>query len=149
MLIVSDAKDSLMDVKLRAMVLGLPGSGKTYFASTCPKVYYIGLSHGEADTFKVQPKLKNNIVKIAELVPGNTADLRTMFGDLDKGIENGLIHKVINEAKDLYAKGEIETILIDWKYVVNEMFDLARMKRTPTEDIVCTDVMCKLGVIDD
>ena len=42
-----------------------------------------------------------------------------------------------------------DEILIDWKYVVNEMFDLARMKRTPTEDIVCTDVMRKLGVIND
>ena len=42
-----------------------------------------------------------------------------------------------------------DEILIDWKYVVNEMFDMCRMKRTPTEEIVCTDVMKILEVIDE
>ena len=42
-----------------------------------------------------------------------------------------------------------DEILIDWKYVVNEMFDMCRMKRTPTEEIVCTDVMKILEVINE
>lgn len=42
-----------------------------------------------------------------------------------------------------------DEILIDWKYVANEMFDMCRMKRTPTEEIVCTDVMRELEVIND
>ena len=42
-----------------------------------------------------------------------------------------------------------DEILIDWKYVVNEMFDMCRMKRTLTDEIVCTDVMKRLEVIDE
>lgn len=113
MLEVKDAKDAVMDVKLRALVTGLPGSGKTYFASTAPKVYYMGFSLGEGDTFKVQPQLRKNIVKVAELVPGNDAELKQLFGDLDQGKENGLIHKCIAEAKELYVKGEVQTLVLD------------------------------------
>lgn len=113
MLEVKDAKDAVMDIKLRALVTGLPGSGKTFFASTCPKVYYMGFSLGEGDTFKVQPQLRKNIVKVAELVPGNDAELKQLFGDLDQGKENGLIHKCINEAKELYVKGEVQTLVLD------------------------------------
>jgi hypothetical protein len=113
MLKVMDAKDALMEVKLRALVTGLPGSGKTYFASSAPKVYYMGFSLGEGDTFKVQPQLRQNIVKVAELVPGNDEELKQLFGDLDKGVENGLIHKCIAEAKQLYTEGKVETLVLD------------------------------------
>ena len=37
-------------------------------------------------------------------------------------------------------------ILIDWKYVFNEMWMMARMWRTPTDDLIGTDVMQKLEV---
>jgi len=113
MLKVMDAKDALMEVKLRALVLGEPGNGKTHFAATCPKVYYMGFSLGESDTFVVQPELRKNIVKIASLVPSNDAELKQLFGDLDTGVENGLIHKCIVEAKEMFVKGEIETLVID------------------------------------
>lgn len=43
-----------------------------------------------------------------------------------------------------------DQIEVDWKYVFNENFDLARMLRKPEGDyIVGTDVMEKLGVIND
>lgn len=38
---------------------------------------------------------------------------------------------------------------IDWKYVFNENFDLARMLRWDGDVVVGTDVMRKMGVIDD
>ena len=124
MLIVQDAKEAMLDVKLRCMCIGLPGSGKTYFASTCPKVYHVALSHGEGDTFKVQPKLRGNIVKVAELVPANNAELKELFGELDKGLENGLIHKVINEAKEMYKSGQVETLVIDTAtFLVDYLWD--------------------------
>ena len=42
-----------------------------------------------------------------------------------------------------------DTFEIDWKYVFNENFDLARMLRWENDVVVGTDVMKKLGVIDD
>ena len=39
---------------------------------------------------------------------------------------------------------------IDWKYVFNENWDMAHMLRKPEGDyIVGTDVMRKMGVIND
>lgn len=41
-----------------------------------------------------------------------------------------------------------DKILVDWKYVFNEMFDMARMLRKPTGDVVIgTDVMRSLNVL--
>jgi len=40
-------------------------------------------------------------------------------------------------------------IEIDWKYVVNEVFDMAKMLRWEGDYIVATEVMEKLGVIND
>ena len=126
MLQVKTREEAELDIKLRAMVIGTPGSGKTHFTATCPNVYYIGLSLGESDTFMVQPELKKNIVKIANLVPSNNEELKLLFGDIDKGVENGIIHKCITEAKEMYAKGEVKTLVIDtitylvdylWQYI--------------------------------
>jgi len=113
MLKVQDGKEAVMDIKLRALVCGLPGSGKTYFASTCPKVYYMGFSLGEGDTFKVQPHLSKNMVKVCELVPGDDDELKQLFGDLDNGLDNGLVHKLVNEAKTLFKEGKVDTLVID------------------------------------
>ena len=38
---------------------------------------------------------------------------------------------------------------IDWKYVFNENWDMARMLRWEGDLVVGTDVMEKLGVIND
>jgi len=89
-------------------------------------VYYIGFSLGESDTIKVNASLRQNIVMLAHLVTSDDKELRLLFGDLDKGIENGLIHKCIDEAKALYAEGKVETLVLDtvtylveylWQYV--------------------------------
>ena len=113
MLQVQDAKDAMSDLKLRAMVIGLPGSGKTYFCASAPKVYYMGFSLGESDTFTTQPELRKNMVKVANLVPSSNEELKKLFGDLDQGKENGIIHQCFKEAKELYVKGEVETLVID------------------------------------
>lgn len=125
-LTIETADKALADVKLRALAIAPPGAGKTHFSSTCPKVYYIGMSRGESDTFATRPDLKKNIVKVAILVPDGNEELKKLFGDLDKGLENGVIHQAIQEAKDMYAKGEVETLVIDtvtylvdylWQYI--------------------------------
>lgn len=60
---------------------------------------------------------------------------------------------IVNVYKSLYPSSkEIigwrgDTIEIDWKYVANEIFDLARMRRTPDDIIVFEDVLKKYGLI--
>lgn len=126
MLEVKDAKDAMADFRLRVLLCGEPGSGKTHFSASCPKVYYMGFSLGESDTFTVRPDLRKNIVKVANLVPSNNEELKVMFGDMDKGVENGLVHKCLNEAKQLYKEGKVETLVVDtvtylvdyvWQYI--------------------------------
>lgn len=36
---------------------------------------------------------------------------------------------------------------VDWQYVMNEMWDMARMLRTPTDKVVGTEVMQKMGIL--
>jgi hypothetical protein len=126
MLQVQSPKEAVFDVRLRALVVGEPGAGKTYFASTCPKIYYMGFSLGESDTWKVQTELRKNVVKVADLCPSDDKELKVLFGDLASGVENGLIHKCLDEAKELYTKGEVQTLVIDtitylveylWQYI--------------------------------
>ena len=94
-----DINQPITNFNLRSVVVGAPGSGKTHFIGTCPKVYYLGFSLGESDTLRVRSELKQNIVKIVNIVPDNNDELKALFGDICLGQENGMIHLIIQEAK--------------------------------------------------
>lgn len=101
---------------------------------------------------------------------GDSADnyKANCFSDLDFGDKS--MYKVLKDCKNdresLQAVSEAfqlmypapktvigwreDEITIDWKYVLNEMWSMAHMLRKPEGDyIVGTDIMKKLGVIDD
>ena len=84
---VKNAQEAMKHIKLRSLVIGEPGSGKTHFLSTAPKVYSMIFSRGEEDTFLVKPDLSKNIVGFDRFVPDNARDTKAMFGD--PGTENG------------------------------------------------------------
>lgn len=108
---VANAQEALKHIKLRTLVVGEPGSGKTHFLSTCPKTYVMVFSRGEEDTFLVKPELSKNIVGFDRFIPNDAKDTKLMFGD--NGMDNGAIHKALKMAKEMYKEGKIETLAID------------------------------------
>ena len=113
MIEINSSKDVLENIKLRTIIIGPPGSGKTHFASTCPKSYILTFSRGEEDTFLVKPELCKNIVGYDVFVPNDDKGTKVLFGDVYKDVENGTIHKALEDAKKMYAEGKIETLVID------------------------------------
>ena len=98
--------------RLRALVRSVPGAGKSHFAATCPKSYFIISPPGEEDTWMVRPQLKSNVVKAVILAPTSDADTKRTFAELDAAIA---------EANGWAKEGKVETLIIDNMTNLTEM----------------------------
>lgn len=91
-------------MRIRVLVRGIPGTGKTHLAATFPKFYAIITTPGEEDTWMTRPLLKANCVQHVYVAPESEEDTKRVFDDLEKAIQ---------EAKSLAKEGKVDTLLID------------------------------------
>lgn len=93
-----------MKTSIKALVVGPPGSGKTYYAGTYPKSYWISTEPGGSETIEMNPQLQKNIVKQGYFIPSPIKDVKQVFKE---------IHDACAEAHSMAAKGEIDTFVLD------------------------------------
>lgn len=89
---------------IKALANGETGTGKTYFAMTCPKIAYLGTEPNGLDTAKSNPKLLDNLVWADEFLNSPTEDVKVTFDRLDKAID---------QAHKDQLEGKIETLVLD------------------------------------
>lgn len=89
---------------LKMMAIGASGTGKTHFAGSFPKTYFLSLEPGGMDTIRTNQELKKNLVGWDEFIPESPADTKRIFDELNKATL---------DAKELAKKGEIETLVLD------------------------------------
>ena len=105
---------SLANFKLKALVIGGSGSGKTHFSLTCPKCAIAVTEPSGLDTAIVNPSLRDNIVVWEDFIPKSLKDTERVFSDLSKWLA---------EVRIMVSKGEVETVIIDnFTYFVDNMF---------------------------
>lgn len=85
------------------MHVGGAGSGKTHLACTFPKFYMIATEPNNHWVWKLNPGLEKNKVVHKYFLPSKDT-LKDMFNSVSKAIE---------EAKQLYKDGKVETLIID------------------------------------
>ena len=91
-------------LNLKVMTVGGTGAGKTFFAATFPKCYFLITAPNEEDTWLVRPELKKNVVGLDKFLPIDEADTKRVFAELDIACL---------KARELATKGEIETVVLD------------------------------------
>jgi len=103
---------------------GLFGTGKTHFGLTFPKVFYIGTEPGGLDLLHVAVNnpLLDNLVEYEYFLPSTHEEVRGMFKEPSGKDEGGAIYKAARRAKELYAKGEVETLFLDNLTYTSEKF---------------------------
>lgn len=90
--------------RLKLLVNGPFGSGKTYFGFTFPKVAYGMIEPNGILTAKSNPHLADNIEYAETFVPGEDADIKKTFERLAA---------FVKDAKERARRGEIETFFLD------------------------------------
>ena len=89
---------------LKILVSGGPGTGKTTFGLTFPKIAYIGTEPNGLDVSRTNPELQKNIVMGEEFLPTVTEDIKLTF----ERIEKSIIY-----AHEQAKAGKIETLFLD------------------------------------
>lgn len=91
------------------------GAGKTVQSLSFPKCYVISIDPLGLEPLR-QPKnehLLKNLVWFEELGRENQNDLKVLFQEGVKSTERGSLYGCIEHAKEMAAKGEVETLVID------------------------------------
>ena len=101
---IEEIKKHPRKVKIKGVLAGSYGSGKTYASATFPKVYFAFTSHGEENTIINNKELHKNVVGWDFFVPESKDDTKRVFEELDKRLI---------EVKEMAKKGEIETFVLD------------------------------------
>ena len=89
---------------IKMLSIGNTGVGKTHFAATFKKCYFLITGPGEEDTFRSKPELIKNIVGIDRFIPNSPQDTKRVFQDLARAT---------TEASKLAKEGKIETLVLD------------------------------------
>lgn len=100
---VSDVMGGNIKRKIVSMHVGESGSGKTHLAATYPKCYFLITEPASEETWLNVPELRKNIVGFEHFIPSRES-LKDMFKNITAEI--GIV-------KDLFEKGEVETLVID------------------------------------
>lgn len=93
-----------MKTSIKSLVIGPSGSGKSYFSGGFPKSYIICTEPDGLTTLEMNPQLIKNVVKHQYFIPSPVKEVKQVFVDLQAACK---------EAHELYAKGEIETLVLD------------------------------------
>jgi hypothetical protein len=124
-------------------ISGFFGSGKTLQSLSFPKCYVISCDPAGLETLR-QPanaRFLNNLVHYEELHNHSKDELKETFRESAKVDERASVYGCIAHAKELAAKGEVETVVIDgftyfvdmkWRQI-NE-FEIAKSATTGNVD---------------
>lgn len=104
MIKVSDIVTDVNNIKVRALVVGETGSGKTRFGSTFPNSYFLITEPNGEDTFLTVPELRKNVLFFDRFIPESVDDTKPMFERLIK---------TCDDVREMAKKGEIETVVLD------------------------------------
>jgi len=115
------SRDEFMSKKptFKAQVNGLFGKGKTHFSMTFPKVFYLGTEPGGLDILQVEgnKSLLNNLVHYDYFLPSTAQEIKQMYQE-----NVGTIYLAARKAKEMYATGEVETLVLDNLTYLSEKF---------------------------
>jgi hypothetical protein len=91
------------------------GAGKTHQGMTFEKVFAIGFDPSGLDILKQKAleELRQNLVWYEYVNPTNDDELRDAYRQTLKDGKKGLIYQLIDQVKEMAAKGEVKTILLD------------------------------------
>lgn len=113
---------------------GYFGTGKSLQAHSFPKCYTLSIDPGGLETLR-QPKNKSyldNLVWYEELNQSDKQDLKQLFNENAKSTERSSVFGCFAHIRELAAKGEIETLIVDGgSYLV----DLAWAKIVEFEEV--------------
>lgn len=96
-----------------ALLSGYFGAGKTVQALSFPKCYVISVDPAGLEPLR-QPrnaKLLDNLIEYEELGRENQSDLKALF--TETAPTRASLYGCVERAKELAAKGEVETLVID------------------------------------
>jgi hypothetical protein len=96
-------------------ISGFFGTGKTLQSLSFPKCYVISCDPAGLETIR-QPdnaKFLANLVWYEELHNHSKEELKELFREAATSTEHGSVYGCIAHAKELAAKGEVETLIID------------------------------------
>lgn len=89
---------------IKTLVMGATGNGKTYFAGTFPKSYFLMTEPDGEMTFLTVPELRKNVIGFDRFIPESQEDTKAVFERL---------YTACDEARQMALKGEIETLVLD------------------------------------
>jgi hypothetical protein len=136
-----------------ALLSGYFGAGKTLQALSFPKAYVISIDPAGLEPLR-QPKNAKflaNLVEYDELGRENQNDLKLLFAENVKSTERTSIYGCVERAKELAAKGEVETLVIDGgTYLVDLLWtkinELEQVKSANTGNIDSQSMYRNLGL---
>lgn len=104
MIKTSDIVSGKEKMHLKVMAVGNTGAGKSYFAATFPKCYFMLTEPAGQDTWLTVKELRDNVVGYDLFIPSSPADTKRVFEELNKACDS---------AREMAIKGEIETVVLD------------------------------------
>lgn len=124
-------------------ISGFFGSGKTLQSLSFPKCYVISCDPAGLETVRqpVNAKFLANLVWYEELHNESREELKEMFREAATSEQRGSVYGCLAHAKQLAAKGEVETLIIDgftyladmkWR-AINE-YEIAKSQTTGNVD---------------
>ena len=132
--------------KITILVNGMYGYGKSYFGMTFPKVYCISTDIAGVEFIRIPENIKllDNLVKIENITPVNNEEYKAIFSEkVVNGVKEGKIYQYLNEAKQLYKEGKVETLFIDQytdlselHFRYQEIFDMIKSSVTGNVDLM-------------
>jgi len=93
-----------MKTTIKSLIVGPPGSGKTFFAGSYPKSYWISTEPDGYTSVMMNPKLSSNTVKQEYFIPSPLEGVDKVFLRTAEAFK---------EAHQLYRDGKIETLILD------------------------------------
>ena len=90
--------------RIRCLVIGTSGSGKTHFAHTFPKTYTINCEPGGMDTVAGKVILNKNLVGYDSYIPADKNEIKNILIKLKEDMV---------KVREMAIKGEIETVILD------------------------------------
>lgn len=96
-------------------ISGFFGTGKTLQSLSFPKCYVISCDPAGLETIRQSQNAKflNNLVWYEELHNHQKEELKEMFREAATSEQRGSVYGCIAHAKELAAKGDVETLVID------------------------------------
>lgn len=90
--------------RVKALAVAEAGAGKTFFAGSFPKSYWIQTEPGGFETIEMNPELLKNTVKHQYFLPSPVYALENVFKDIEEAVK---------EAHELAKEGKVETLILD------------------------------------